>query len=81
MRARLLLPHPGAGGGGQPHQSHGLEVEVCWSQKKTKTGAPTVVQWVKHPTAVAWVAVQARGQSLAQGSGLKDPVLPQLQHR
>ena len=35
-------------------------------------------QWVKNPTAAAQVAVEVWVQSLAQGSGLKDPALPQL---
>ena len=39
------------------------------------------VQWVKNLTAVAWVALEARVQSLAQHSGLKDLVLLQLQCR
>ena len=36
-------------------------------------GAPAVVQWVKNPTAAAWVAAQVRIRSLAHCSGLKDP--------
>ena len=39
------------------------------------------VQWVKNLTEVAQVAVEAQIQSLVQYSGLKDPALPQLQHR
>ena len=34
------------------------------------------MQWVKNPTAAAWVAVEVQARSLAQCSGLKDPVLP-----
>ena len=37
-----------------------------------------MVQWVKKLTEVACIAVEARVQSLAQCSGLKDQVLPQL---
>ena len=40
-----------------------------------------MAQWVKSPTAMAWVAAEVWVQSLAQHSGLKDPVLPQLWHR
>ena len=38
-------------------------------------------QWVKNLTAVAWVAAEARVQSLARHSGLKDTALLQLQLR
>ena len=37
--------------------------------------------WVKYPTAVAQVAKEARLQSPAQRSGLKDPALPQSPRR
>ena len=38
---------------------------------------PTVAQQVKNPSAcVAWVAAEVQVPSLAQCSGLKDPVLP-----
>ena len=37
--------------------------------------APAVVQWVKN-----LVATEALVRSLTQGSGLKDPTLPQLWH-
>ena len=40
-----------------------------------------MVQLVKNLTTVAWVTAEAQVQSLAQCSGLKDPVLPQLQCR
>ena len=40
-----------------------------------------MAQWIKNPTAAARVAAVARVPSLAQQSGLKDPVLPLLQHR
>ena len=40
-----------------------------------------MVQWTKNPTAVAWVTADMQVQSPAQSSGLKDPVLPQLQCR
>ena len=40
-----------------------------------------VEQWIKNPTIVAGVAVEAWIQSPAQRSGLKDLALPQLQHR
>ena len=44
-------------------------------------GVPTVVQWVKNLTAAAQVAMEGWVQSLAQRSGLKDSLLPQLQRR
>lgn len=44
-------------------------------------GVPAEVQWVKNLTAMAWVAKGVQVQFLAQGSGLKDSLLPQLQHR
>ena len=37
-----------------------------------------MVQWVNNLTAAAQVALEAQIPSLAQHSGLKDPVLPQL---
>ena len=37
-----------------------------------------MAQWAKNPTAVAWLAAMWV-RSLAQCSGLKDPVLLQLQ--
>ena len=40
-----------------------------------------MVQWVKNPTAVAWVALEVQVQSLDGRSGFKDLVLLQLQHR
>ena len=40
-----------------------------------------MTHWVKDPTAVAQMAVEARVQSWAWHSGLKDPELPQLWHR
>ena len=49
--------------------------------KKCFVGVPTVVQWVKNPTAMARVAVEMQVWSLAGHSGLKDPALPQLQCR
>ena len=42
---------------------------------------PTVMQWVKNPTAVAQVTEEVQVRSLAQHSGLKHPVWPQLRHR
>ena len=35
-----------------------------------------MAQWVKNPTAAAWVSVEVRVGSPARCSGLKDPVLP-----
>ena len=40
-----------------------------------------MAQWVKNPTAVSQVAVEARVPSPAQHSGLKDPALPPLRRR
>ena len=36
-----------------------------------------MAQWVKNPTAVAWVAGSVWVQSLAQCTGFEDPVLLQ----
>ena len=47
--------------------------------KRLKLGVSTVAQWVRNPTAVAQVTAEARVQSLAWCSGLKDGALPQLQ--
>ena len=41
-------------------------------------GVPAVVHCLKNLTAAAWVASEARVQSTALCSGLKDPALPQL---
>ena len=41
-------------------------------------GVLAVVQWAKNLTAVARVTVEVQVQSLAQCSGFKDSVLPQL---
>ena len=43
--------------------------------KNSLPGVLAVTQWVKNPTAVAWVAVDAQVQSPAQQSGLEDLVL------
>ena len=40
-----------------------------------------MAQWIKNPTGAAWNSVEALVRSLAWHSGLKDPVLPQLQLR
>ena len=40
-----------------------------------------MAQWVKNPTAAAWVTAGVQVRSLALPSGLKDAALPQLQHR
>ena len=45
--------------------------------KKT-LGVPTVSQWVKNLTVVAWVTAEVWVWSLGWRSGVKDPVLPQL---
>ena len=37
-----------------------------------------MAQWVKNPTAVAWVIVEAWFQSLTEHSGLKNTALLQL---
>ena len=44
-------------------------------------GVPTVAQWVKNPTAAAWVDVEMQIQSQAWHSGLKEPVLSPMQRR
>ena len=53
------------------------------NRKKNGTaGVPSVAQWVKGLSAVAWhCTAEAQCQFLAQCSGLKDPVLLQLQLR
>ena len=38
-----------------------------------------MVQWVKNPTAEAWITTEAQVQYPAWHSGLKDPVLLQKQ--
>ena len=40
-----------------------------------------MVQWVKNLTAATSTAVESQIQSSVPSSGLKDPVLLQLQHR
>ena len=40
-----------------------------------------MAQWVKDPTAAAQVAEGVKVRSPAHRRRLKDPVLPQLQHR
>ena len=40
-----------------------------------------MAKWVKNMTAVAGVAAEARAQSPAQHSGIKNLALPQSQHR
>ena len=44
-------------------------------------GIPTVMKWVKNPTAVAQVTGEVQVQSLALRSRLKDLVLLLLQYR
>ena len=41
----------------------------------------STVQWIKNPTAVAQVDMEAQVPSLVWRNGLKDPVSPQLCHR
>ena len=46
-----------------------------------KHGVPTVAQWVKNPTAAAWVTEEVWVCPPAWRSGLnQDPALPHLQH-
>ena len=40
-----------------------------------------MAQWVENTTTAAWVAAEARIQSLAQCNGLKHLALPQLWRR
>ena len=40
-----------------------------------------MAQWVKDSTAVAWVAMEVRVQSLAHCSRLKDPAMTKLWFR
>ena len=46
--------------------------------KSPTTGVPAVAQWVKNPTAAAWVAMEAQ---VLTARWLKDPELLQLQPR
>ena len=55
--------------------------DLCTTFRNKPVGILTVAQWVKNPTAVAQVAVEAQVGSLAQHSGLKALVLPQLWRR
>ena len=41
-------------------------------KRKQEIEVVAVAQWVKNPTAVAWVTVEVQVHSLAQSSGLKD---------
>ena len=43
--------------------------------KNVDSGVPAVAQWVKNPTTVAWVTVEAWVQSPTWPVHLKDPVL------
>ena len=59
-----------------------MESIVIFRDTKTEnSGVPTMAQWVKNLTAVAWVTVEVQVQSPAHCSGLKDLALPQLWHR
>ena len=49
--------------------------------KASIRGVTAVAQWVKNLTAATWVTREAQVRSLAQHSGLKDVVLPQLWRR
>lgn len=55
--------------------------DLCTTFRNKPVGILTVAQWVKNPTAVAQVAVEAQVGSLAQHSGLIDPVSLQLRWR
>ena len=50
-------------------------------QKIIRVGVPTVVEWVKNPTSVAWISAEPWVLSLAWHSGLKNLALLQLLHR
>ena len=43
--------------------------------KNVDSRVPAVAQWVKNPTTVAWVTVEAWVQSPTRPVHLKDPVL------
>ena len=51
----------------------------CWFLSESRSFP--LAQWVRTPTAVAWVATEVRFPSLPWCSGLKEPALPQLWHR
>lgn len=46
--------------------------DSCGKIKMTVSGAPSVAQWVKNPTTVAWVAAEVWVRSLALQSGLEN---------
>ena len=50
-------------------------INVNPDNKHVSTGVPAMVQWVKNPTAAAWVTAEVRVQSLGWRSRLKDPAL------
>ena len=52
--------------------------QVSLTLVKQKAGVPTVAQWIKNQTAVAWITAEAQGQSPAWYSGSKEMVLPHL---
>ena len=49
--------------------------------KINREEVPVVAQWLTNLTAMAQIPVEEQVQSPAGGSGLKDPVLPQLRCR
>ena len=64
------------------HKHTHLRSINLWQRKQEykMDGVPTVVQWVKNPITMAWVAVELEVQSLAQCSRVKDLALLQLLH-
>ena len=48
---------------------------------KFNDGVPALAQWVKDPTAVAWVTAEVWVQSSVWRCGVKDPALPHLWRR
>lgn len=47
--------------------------------KYEQGGVPTVTQWVENLTVAAWFTAEMQDRFLVQHSGLKDPLLSQLQ--
>ena len=57
------------------------ELPHAEGEAKEGEGVPSVAQWVKNPSAAAWVVAEAPILFLVWPSRLKDLALPQLQLR
>lgn len=63
------------------HLLHAGSQAESISSSQNQQGVPTMVQWVKNPTAAAQVAAGARVWAPAWHCSLKDPELRQVQLR